>query len=85
VSVSDPDWCEWHHRIEVESPDTFRVCGECGHVWNTAEELLDEFNREGERVERQLAEMLDGGRFTGDLGATDVADVLFCPLCLHDW
>lgn len=64
------DFCYIHHRHEQSVGPTYRVCFECGHVYYTEEELLDEeWHANGGDVERLTC--ADG--------------IYFCPLCLHDW
>lgn len=37
-----PDFCWTHGVLEPMTPTTFCVCGECFHVFASAEELLNE-------------------------------------------
>ena len=39
------DWCFTHQRREPTTPTTYRVCGECWHVFETEQELVDAANR----------------------------------------
>jgi hypothetical protein len=64
------DQC-WLHGEEPIPRGCYRVCGECGHAFATAGELLD--------AERRIcAEM-------GFTGAESAEDVVVCPLCTHDF
>lgn len=65
--------CYWHN-VDEPAEGAYRVCGECGHVYRTAEALRAAFMDE-------LAPDL------GDLpGMPPLADeILGCPMCLHDW
>ncbi len=73
------EWFCWtHHRHEPPKKQSFRHCFECGHVYGSAEELVNEY--------------INGGRAAGmkvehvsyhPLMA--VERIHFCPLCLHDW
>lgn len=71
----EPDFCYVHpdfcyfHGHEPVPEDCFRVCGKCGHAYGSAEDLLC----------LHIEEM-------GDVyPAATVEDVLYCPLCTHDW
>lgn len=57
------------HGYEPVPPNCFRICGECGHAYATAEDLL--------RINHELW----GDQF--DVRA--VESILDCPLCTHDW
>lgn len=62
-------YCFWHHRYE-ERIEPYRDCFECGHVYNSAEELIDAYNSE---KPDDIAEV------------SDVDLISFCPFCIHDW
>lgn len=74
------DWCASCNRHETAlEGDVYKYCLECGHIWKTAQELVEAYNREVDAINSA-----DG---TG-LVATyvETADqVYFCPLCLHDF
>lgn len=65
--------CHWHDRHEpVPDSGAYIVCGECGHVYVTALELLKTFADEAP-ADHEI---------DGDMTAKDI---MFCPLCLHDF
>lgn len=81
--VCHPDYCHGCHRIETIPPDVspFMVCGECRHVYWTAEELVRRY-----RVEASVLAVRCGL----DLAPSDVAgpaadEIAFCQECLHDF
>lgn len=39
----DTHFCTTHHVIEASGPDTYIVCGTCGHVWDKVG-LVDAWN-----------------------------------------
>lgn len=64
--------CWVHHQYEqiAHGPaGPFIVCFECGHVYNTAEQLVKEYN--------ELA--------PEDTPERTVDEIFFCPNCLHDF
>lgn len=67
--VPAADRCFWH-GYEPIPWNHYVVCGECGHVFVTASELLDDFN---------------AARPPGAPQETDVSRIFFCPLCVHDF
>jgi len=46
------------------------LCYECHHLWLTPEDLLQAYNEGGPE---------------GVPPATEVSQIWFCPLCIHDW
>jgi hypothetical protein len=68
-----PVWCSWHRAHEPRTRRTFRVCMECGHVYETAADLEREFAVLGTEIHPAV------------LVRRRVELVTFCPLCLHDW
>ncbi|WP_158881907.1 hypothetical protein [Amycolatopsis anabasis] len=64
------DECFFHGH-EPLPENYYRVCGECGHVFATADELL--------RREREIANEV------GFQPETDPDRVYVCPLCAHDF
>jgi len=59
------------HDVDEAFFDGDVVCFECLHVWKSDEEILAEHNM-------ILTEL-------GKQTMTDINEVTFCPLCLHDW
>lgn len=64
------DWCYGCERCEPVRDGDYTVCGECLHVYRTAEELWERY--------------VDGAP-EGTYSARSVDDVFFCPVCMHDF
>lgn len=64
--------CYWHNRVEPVTPSTYRVCGECFHVYETPDDLLYE--------ECQVRASYDE-----PIAGLTVDTIYSCPLCVHDW
>lgn len=74
-------YCHVHHIHETIPLDAWVVCGECGHAYRTAQDLVDSWNRrEDEWVERNGAGAGDGQM---TLAAAD--RVFSCVECGHDF
>jgi hypothetical protein len=78
--------CAIHDVDELITPETFRVCFECSHVW-TIEDLLKDYNEGMRRAFADTAvvtipEVEEKLRL---LPIEDPYKVYFCPLCLHDF
>lgn len=69
--------CFFCNVDEPLQPGDYRVCGECLHVFRTAEELLARHNQ-------LLAEFFGAG-YPAMEPATDPEQVWTCPLCAHDF
>lgn len=83
-------YCAVHGIYETVPDDTFRICGECNHVYPTAKDLVDLYNQEGRRVTRSMmAETQTDLNTPGEVGEwvdkVKVADVFMCPVCNHDF
>jgi hypothetical protein len=63
------------HRADEELTGAYRVCSSCGHVYETAEDLVEEAN-----LLLVMVALDDGGEPDR---ITDVAVVDTCPFCLH--
>lgn len=66
-------YCAIHNVQEPATDSTYRVCFECGHVYETKQDLID--------IEYETAQSYGDHIFP----KTNAASILFCPLCLHDW
>lgn len=71
------DWppsehCHWHEAHEPIPENAYTVCGECMHVYATAEELI-------------AAYIDNAPPNTPNLDTIKVTDIMFCPLCMHDF
>ena len=62
--------CWEHHKDETTDETPFIVCGECWHIYQTAQELETLYNEEVKA---------NGGPWR------TVTDIFFCPLCIHDF
>ena len=70
---SEPSYghCFFHPgEDETITPTTFRVCGECGHAWQTEQEWKDDV--------RGMCEQM-GWTVPADV------DLPFCTFCAHDF
>lgn len=85
------EWFCWvHHRHEPPKGQPFRQCFECGHVYESAEELVEDYRNGyaeslscppapfGDEVERTMPPKAYHPLIA-------VETIYFCPLCLHDW
>jgi rubredoxin len=67
------EWCIIHNRVEEACKSDFKACSECGHIYRTAGDLLDEF--------RKRCEELKLIAYNG----IPVELIYSCPLCGHDF
>lgn len=72
------EWCEYHHKYELNEIGDYRSCGECGHVFRSPKELREEFYMMA--VAPELRRWWD--RFSPLFWAKNVFS---CPLCGHDF
>ena len=65
------------HNLDEPSTGAFRVCGECGHVYRTAEDLRMAWTDTA----------ADGWapEVPTSAGAPPAEQIYACPLCCHDW
>lgn len=80
----------YFHGEEPIPEGAYRVCGECWHCYNTAEDLIAEDNRVREDMRLHANWRALGYRSYDDMAsglqpATTADNILFCPLCTHDW
>lgn len=80
VPVVDRSWCFIHNGWEPIYENNYRVCGECGHSYWTAQALI---LREYE--ERREAHFRWPEDFPMANKVDDSATILSCPICGHDW
>lgn len=68
---------------EIDQPGDYRVCGECGHIFRTEQDLLDAERK----VLLELARFFPPGRMRedGTRGHLSGLSVLSCPLCTHSF
>jgi hypothetical protein len=67
-----PDHCYFHGVDEPTDDDTFRVCLECCHVYQTEADLIVAANQAA--LEYQLGKVY-----------ASADEIKWCPLCIHDW
>lgn len=68
-------YCVWHEELEEYDECTYRLCGECGHVYQTPGDLLRIWRREADQYGWSWVR-----RWTRSANK-----IYFCPLCLHDF
>jgi len=56
--------------------DSFRICFECGHVYNLKMDIVNQ------DLQSQIKNEL---LLTDEVQVRSVLDITYCPLCLHDW
>jgi hypothetical protein len=88
VNASGPnpdDGCAIHGYEPL--PETyFRVCGECGHCFTTAEELIDADRKLRDEIAAfEAAHPWPGIEPTPMVYHEDAEDITICPLCTHDF
>lgn len=87
--MSNKDLCAFHNTNEPITDETFKVCGECLHAWQTEVDFLDDCNA-------AASLMNEGDRQWGKLWLNDpfrqfihseqtVAESGICPLCTHNF
>lgn len=77
--ISRSRQCFTHCKMEAIPPSgAYAICGECGHVYATAAELLYAYNNE--------IDSFNSGFAVDALPYAAKADsITFCPHCLHDF
>lgn len=82
--------CHFHERDEPGSG--WQICGECGHLFQTADDLVREF-----RKMIWAGIKFDGIRWRSDgfsvstwsqlktMWKVKASSITFCPFCAHDW
>lgn len=86
VDQSHPDYCWYHHALEPMTATTYRVCGECFHVFETAQELVDAHNVVIDQINNEPRER---GYKSMNLAARKTVETVHliyaCPFCVHDF
>lgn len=77
----DNDWCFSHNRREPVDENTYRVCGECFHVFQTEADLIRDHNAELADMRSRHSD--DAAREMPD--ATSGETIVTCPHCVHDF
>jgi hypothetical protein len=65
-----PSYCAVHEKDEPTTDETYRVCFECGHVYETEKDLEEAWDE-------TYPQTLLRGR--------PARKIDFCPICLHDF
>lgn len=71
--------CSIHEKDEEMVAEPYQVCFECGHVYNTAEELVAAYE---EMVKELIKRDNEGGPFMPIKKAHEIS---FCQECMHDF
>lgn len=72
-------YCSTHEQTEELADEPYQLCPECGHVYNTAEELLADY----EKLVQELIKLdNEGGPF---MPKYKPHEIFFCPGCSHDF
>lgn len=70
--AASPDWCHSCCKLEPLPAVYHIVCGECGHVFVTAEDLVAAFKA---YFEPRIGQVLD----------VKTGEIYACPKCGHDF
>lgn len=69
-------WCHTHNTEEPVTDAIYRICSECGHVYERGRDLVTAHND-------VMAETIDeDGQF---LAVDEANEIESCPMCGHDW
>lgn len=63
----------------------YRSCGECGHIYWTEEQLISEYNSEGEKAFWGSAPLPDDVLSYGWTPELDSSEIFYCIWCAHDF
>lgn len=63
--------CFIHHENEPVPDDVYLVCGECFHVYATAQDLINAYERVTEEMGSRQTRPAD--------------EIMSCPHCVHDF
>lgn len=90
VDINDPpcemrDMC-WSHNVnEPANEETYRICFECNHVFQTEDDLVNAHNAKVEEMRMDGP----GGDFEWEVAYIPLAqrgsDIHCCPFCIHDF
>lgn len=80
VAEGDPSksFCYSHYEVEYVPGDVYRICGECGHVYEQAINLQLTFMSIHNHLMKQ-----DGGTVLTE--PPPVEEIFFCQHCIHDF
>lgn len=81
------NWCHSCEREERADAQTYQVCHECNHVFQTARDLKRAYRELPNGTWPKHIKLTLWTRFRGWLHRTFLkADsIFFCPRCLHDF
>lgn len=72
--MNGPDFCYSCGRDEPIPPSgVYLICLECGHAYVTAQDLVDAYHSESERI------------YVAPLVPLAADAIYHCPLCMHDF
>lgn len=77
------NFCWSHCQIEVFTETSLRMCGECWHVFQSEQELIDAYNDNAPK--EPLLAPGDTEPTPPPEPVTSVDQIFFCPHCIHDW
>jgi hypothetical protein len=84
LRMTQQTFCQVHWRYE-DTTDAYRICGECFHVFPTAQALLDDNNKEMEESHTRSIRANDIPKDSKFEPIRDVEQIHSCPHCCHDW
>lgn len=73
------NYCSIHEKPEEMTAEPYQVCFECGHVYNTSEELVAAYEQ---TVQEMIKLDNEGGPF---MPKKEAHEIFFCQECLHDF
>lgn len=73
--------CAIHDKAEPVTEHTYRVCFECGHVYERPADLVKEY----ERIVKQMNDDLKSQEKRLYPWTKPADEIYFCQLCLHDF
>lgn len=75
--------CCIHHIDEGWDETSYLWCMECGHVYQTEQELVDAYNRKVSEMNREMGVFFSYGTPLAFVSSAE--DIHFCQYCLHDF
>lgn len=82
--------CFIHHEVEPLGADPYRVCFECGHVYQAPADLVAAYNAGAGQFNDHPPPPAPGAwedvvRKLEPKEVGQVVGIVFCPACLHDF
>lgn len=85
-AVYPDSYCFIHDKVELVDDDTYLVCMECGHAYQRESDIIDlDINTREGIVKVTKRDRWAVGAVDIDTSPRIIDEILFCPLCLHDW